>query len=297
MLLPMNYAVLIGGMATTIGTSTNLIVVAIAAGLGVGPIGMFSFASLVGAAAVPAMLYLWLVAPRLLAHVQPPSEKLSAEVFETELEVEAGSWLDGRALHEAFKATGHRMQLIEVRRGSRTLTRLPGLKFRAGDRLLIQDTAENLKDIETSLRAKLHGAELEAPPPQAAASTDEPSAPLPAVVAQMIVTPQSPLVGRTVRQERIAERYGVAVVGVRARVGAQLWQRDRPSERTLAAGDILLMQGAQAAVREAQHDGIGLLLDAQFTLPRQHKPSVSTPPPSSTLPVCTPTRTLKSTWL
>ena len=275
MLLPMNYAVLIGGMATTIGTSTNLIVVAIAGGLGVGPIGIFSFASLVGAAAVPAMLYLWLVAPRLLSHVQPPSEKLSAEVFETELEVEADSWLDGRALHEAFKATGHRMQLIEVRRGSRTLTRLPGLKFRAGDRLLIQDTAESLKDIETSLRAKLHGTDLEAPPPQAAASADEPSAPLPAVVAQMIVTPQSPLVGRTVRQERIAERYGVAVVGVRARVGAQLWQRDRPSERTLAAGDILLMQGAQAAVREAQHDGIGLLLDAQFTLPRQHKAALA----------------------
>jgi Na+/H+ antiporter NhaD/arsenite permease-like protein len=36
-LLPMNYAVLIGGMGTTIGTSTNLIVVSIAADLGVRP--------------------------------------------------------------------------------------------------------------------------------------------------------------------------------------------------------------------------------------------------------------------
>jgi di/tricarboxylate transporter len=35
------------------------------------------------------------------------------------------------------------------------------------------------------------------------------------------------------------------------------------------------MQGAQTAVREAQHDGIGLLLDAQFTLPRQHKAAVA----------------------
>ena len=71
MLMPMNYAVLIGGMATTIGTSTNLIVVALAAGLGIVPFSLFSFYPLVAAAAVPALLYLWLVAPRLLAHVHP----------------------------------------------------------------------------------------------------------------------------------------------------------------------------------------------------------------------------------
>ncbi len=276
MLLPMNYAVLIGGMATTIGTSTNLIVVAIAASLGVGPFGMFSFAPLVAVAAVPALLYLWLVAPRLLAHVrQQSSEQLSEQVFESELEVEAQSWLDGRELHEAFKATGHRMQLVEVRRGSRAPTRLPSLKLRAGDRLIIQDTAENLKDIEASLRAKLHGVDLEAPPPEAPATTDEPNAPLPAVVAQMIVTPQSPLVGRTVRSERIAGRYGVAVVGLRLRSGVQSWQRERPSERTLSAGDILLMQGAESAVRDIQRDGIGLLLDQRFALPRQHKAALA----------------------
>ena len=40
MLMPMNFAVLIGGMSTTIGTSTNLIVVALAAGhVGVGGCG------------------------------------------------------------------------------------------------------------------------------------------------------------------------------------------------------------------------------------------------------------------
>ena len=43
-LLPMNYAVIIGGMATTIGTSTNLLVVGIAERLGAPPIGLFEFA-------------------------------------------------------------------------------------------------------------------------------------------------------------------------------------------------------------------------------------------------------------
>jgi len=272
MLLPMNYAVLIGGMATTIGTSTNLIVVSLAAGLGVGPFSVFAFYPLVALAAVPAFAYLWLAAPLLLKNVQPPQASLSAQVFDAELVVEPESWLEGRELHEALKASGGRLQTLDVRRGELSLTRLPSLKFRAGDRLLIKDTAANLKDIESSLKAKLHGVDFEARPPvDEDEGADEPKAPLPSIVAQLIVTPQSPLVGRTVRQLYISERYGVVVVGLRPRKGGPNWQRETPADRVISAGDILLMQGAEKTMRQAQHDGIGLLLDARFTLPRQHK--------------------------
>ena len=121
MLLPMNYAVLIGGMATTIGTSTNLIVVALAAGLGVGPFALFSFYPLVALAAVPALAYLWLVAPRLLAHVQPPAEEIVGDRSSTPSCMSsptAGS--TAATLREAFSATGNRLQLLELRRDERS---------------------------------------------------------------------------------------------------------------------------------------------------------------------------------
>ena len=51
-LIPVNAAVLIGGMATTIGTSTNLLVVAIAQDMGMVPFAIFEFAPLVVPAAV-----------------------------------------------------------------------------------------------------------------------------------------------------------------------------------------------------------------------------------------------------
>src|SRR5690606_28511651 len=51
-LLSMNYAVLIGGMSTAIGTSTNLLVVAIAADLGLRRFGLFEFTPLAALAAV-----------------------------------------------------------------------------------------------------------------------------------------------------------------------------------------------------------------------------------------------------
>ncbi len=273
MLLPMNYAVLIGGMATTIGTSTNLIVVAIAASLGVGPFNIFDFYGLVAAAAGPALLYLWLVAPRLLAHVKAPQEALVAQVFDAEFTVERGGWLDGRALREVFAATGRRMRVLDLRRNGRSLARLPSLKLREGDRLLVQDTATNLKDFEATLRTKLHDVDEAGAAPSTASGPEREAEPAPkeSVVAQLIVTPESPLAGRTVRGERIAERYGVVVVGLRSRQQDDGWQRDGLADRLVGPGDILLLQGPDAAVASAQRDGIGLLLDARFTLPRQDK--------------------------
>ena len=288
-LMPMNYAVLIGGMATTIGTSTNLIVVALAAGLGVGPFGVFSFYPLVAAAALPALLYLWLVAPRLLSHVQPPVEELSEQVFDAEIWVEEGAWLDGRPLREALSATAGRLHLIELRRGGRALARLPSVTLRAGDRLLVQDTAANLKDFESSLHAALHGVDTEGESgagdgADKAAGADkagnaakaeradkEERAPTSAVVAQMIVTPTSPLVMRSVRHERIAERYGTIVVGLRPRLLHAGFQRENLTDRRIGAGDILLLQGESEAIRQVQRDGFGLLLDERYTLPRQDK--------------------------
>jgi len=275
LLLPMNYAVLIGGMATTIGTSTNLIVVALATSLGVAPFGMFSFYSLVAMVAVPALLYLWLVAPRLLAHVKPPVEELSEQVFHAELLVEPGSWLEGRHLREAFKATGNRLHLLELRRNERSLTRLPSVTLRAGDRLLVQDTAANLKDFETSLHAALHGVDEEASDTEAKDDKGGAKAPTSAVVAQMIVTPGSPLVGRSVRQERFAERYGTIVVGLRPRTEHAGWQREDLADRLIGVGDILLLQGEPDAMRQVQRDGVGLLLDDRYALPRQHKAGVA----------------------
>jgi di/tricarboxylate transporter len=276
MLMPMNYAVLIGGMATTIGTSTNLIVVNLAQQLGMPPVGMLSFYPLVALAAVPGLLYLWLVAPRLLAGVAERAPVETQDAFDAEVHVEEGAWLEGRELREAIAATEGRMRVLELRdaRG-RVRTRLPTVRLRAGDRLLVQDTVDNLKDFEGVLKARLHGVDDEED--ARVASDDDAHERQPrratAVVAQMVVTPQSPLVGRSVRQLRLADRYRLAVVGLRSgRMGPSAsWSRQEVADRTLAAGDVLLMQGPLAEMQEAQRDGFGLLLDSRHVLPRQDK--------------------------
>jgi di/tricarboxylate transporter len=65
-LMPINAALLIGGMATTIGTSTDLLVMSIAADLGMPLLSVFHFTPIVLGAALVAFPYMLFVMPRLL---------------------------------------------------------------------------------------------------------------------------------------------------------------------------------------------------------------------------------------
>jgi di/tricarboxylate transporter len=267
MLMPMNYAVLIGGMGTTIGTSTNLIVVALASGLGVTAFGVFDFFPLVALAAVPALLYLWLGAPWLLRKVAPALPAEAQPVFDAELRITEDSWLDGAEVREVMKRSGHRLPLRLIRRASGALVQpLPTAKLRAGDRLVVQDTAENLKEYESRLKTPLHSFDE---------THEEPDAEHQAVAAQLVVTPESPLVGRTVRSERLADKYQLIVIGLRKARDTAGMQLTGLADLRVHAGDVLLVQGRADALRTAQHDGVGLLLDERLALPRQRKSPIA----------------------
>ena len=270
LLLPMNYAVLIGGMATSIGTSTNLIVVAIAASLGVGPFGLFDWFGLVALAAIPALAYLWLIAPRLLRGVPDEQQPLSDDVFDAELHIDADSRWVGKTLADILSSTKPRPQVVGVHRGNLLQAPLPSTTLRVGDRLRVRETAPRLKELEQQLDVVLHDVAGDA----GHAPDGEPArlAPAKAIVAQMIVTAGSPLEGRSVREERLADRFGFVVVGTRAKAPrAGLGRRGGLADRDIAAGDVLLVEGTAESMRRAQREGLGLLLDQRFAVPRQDK--------------------------
>lgn len=267
-LLPMNYAVLIGGMSTTIGTSTNLIVVALAADLAGLTIGMFDFYLIVAMAAVPALLYLWLLAPRLIRSPPIARPNLVDHVFDAELYVSEGGGLDGKQLRDVLVGLRGRVQLRAIRRRGRSLTRLPSLVLKPGDRIQVQGRAADLKSIESEYGTHLHSGDLtaksgDASPDDVPVETQ--------LVAQLIVTADSPLVDRTVRDLDVAGQHGVVVVGLRPVQGGADWRYEGIAQVKIRTGDILLLQGREDQVRDAQTAGLGLLLDEQFSEPRKSK--------------------------
>ncbi len=181
----MGFATLLGGMATTIGTSTNLLVVAIAADLGMRRLEMFDFALPVMLAGSAGIVYLWLVAPRML----PPRDALLSEtslrIFDAVLHIQEGGYADGRTFSEVLTHTNDKMTVKRIGRGENlSVTRLPSVTLRAGDRLYVSDTSENLTEYEHLLGASLHNVLDEDNP----VSEDRPLEPGQQQLAEVVVT-------------------------------------------------------------------------------------------------------------
>ena len=193
-LLPMGLATIIGGMSTTIGTSTNLLVVGITRDLGVADIAMFDVtlpALLVGSI---GLAFVWLVVPRLLPDRPMPMTDTRPRVYDSQLTIREGGFAAGRSLSEVLGKTGREMRVDQIRRGdSLLLARLPSVTLQPGDRLRIKDTPENLKRFEVMLGASLDvgagDSELPGPAPQRDRSRQQ--------LAEIVVTADSPLHLRT----------------------------------------------------------------------------------------------------
>ena len=115
-LMPMGLATLIGGMGTAIGTSTNLLVISVAADLGMRRFEMFDFtlpAVIVGSFGI---LFLWLIAPRLLPDREPPLADTSPRIFKAMFFVNKDSFACGKTLAEVRERTEKQMTIVQGRR-------------------------------------------------------------------------------------------------------------------------------------------------------------------------------------
>jgi len=270
MLMPMNFAVVIGGMATTIGTSTNLLIVSIANDRGVRPIDLFEFTPLVMGPALLALMYLWLVAPRLLRDRSGPLAELAPRRFDAVLYVGPRSTARGRTINSVRRMTGNRMQVQRVLRGDRTLAAVEELEVTEGDRLFVSDTSAYLKDYERSLGATLYDARRvgDLPPEH-----DPHQAPEQQLV-EVVVTEESPLHHRRLKDARFAERFGVVILAMYRPADESSLEGEIP-DRVLRSGDVLLVQGTPRRVAALKSEAGVLVLDGSLDLPRTRKAPIA----------------------
>ncbi len=271
-LLPMNYAVLIGGMATSIGTSTNLLVVSIASDLGVRPFGVFDFYPVAMLAGVGGLLYLWLVLPRLVGQRASPIQQEPPRRFSAVLHIRDDAWAKGRALGEIRERTDGRIRIESVERGpSLHLVRLPSLVLQAGDRLHVADTPANLKEYEKLLGATLYDpGDLEHP-----VDDEHPLQTGDQRLVQTVVTEDSLLSRTTLRRLRVGETYGVAVLALHRPSGRTTVQAKDLGETVLHVGDVLLIQGSEERLKDLRDSTGILVLDETIALPRSRKAPIA----------------------
>lgn len=267
-MLPMGLATIIGGMSTTIGTSTNLLVVGISEDLGMERLAMFDFMLPVVLVGGIGLAFLWLVAPRLLPERDPPMADTSPRVFSSQLHIKEGSFADGKSLSEVLAKTDGHMRVDKIQRSeSLFLAKLPSVTLQPGDRLFVKDSPDNLKHFERVLGATLYNiSDIEHP-----VDEDTPLEAEGQQLAEVVVTRGSPLHLRSLAAARFSSSFGLLPLAVhRARAPSSQVTGDLNMIR-LRAGDVLLVQGSRESIDNLKASGNMLVLDGTTDLPHTHR--------------------------
>lgn len=251
-LIPVNSAILIGGMATTIGTSTNLLVVSIATDMGMKPISVFYYTEIVIIAALIALPYIWLVMPRLLpdnSQAVAHEQRVFCSTFRMGTEASAFG-KDVKALAAMLPA--------DIRIANPFTDQVE-----PSGRLNLSGPAESLEEAARRLGATQAPDWLIARLRQEAADAKEDLAQI-----EMTIAPDSRLIGLKLQN---AGLEGVAVLGVHQARGLIHDKRENTAEAPLREGDVLLVLTTVANAQAfAQRDGL-LILEGGKEMPRSSK--------------------------
>ncbi len=267
-LMPVGFATLIGGMATTIGTSTNLLVVGIAADQGLAPFGMFDFTLPVLLVGVVGVLYLWLVAPQLIPERKQPLSDRSPRVFDAMFHINDASAACGLTFAEVLALTNNEMRVDRIERGEGLfVTKLPLVRLLAGDRLSVRDAPELLKRFEKQLGATLHSALGDDDITDETHTIKDQQH-----LAEIVVTRGSLLHRASLTGTRFAQRTGLLPLALhRAHEPDTEEISGNIGATQLRAGDVVLVQGTDTQLAQLKRSGTALVLDGGTDLPRTHR--------------------------
>lgn len=269
MLLPVGLISIVGGMSTTIGTSTNLLVVTVAADMGVAPFRMFDFIVPAAIAGAVSILYLWLIAPRLIPERQVPMQSTVKRLYTAQIRLGKSSEVVGKTLAEAIERSGGNLKVEKIQRGPGVfVTPLPDVTLKAGDRITTTDTRDNLREFAHLLGGRLFSGDVEV-------DDAHPLGPGDQKIAEVAVTPQSRLVGSRISEARLLSRYGLRLLALH-RYNREDKTRSTGLDNTvLRSGDVLLVQSASSRLNQLKEGGDLLVLDGSVNLPKTTKAPIA----------------------
>jgi di/tricarboxylate transporter len=239
-LLPLSYTAIFGGTCTLLGTSTNLLVSSLSAEKGAGAFSVFEFLGLGVVLCGVGLIYNVLVPmhrlePRVEATNLTRGYHLSA--FLTEVQIPPGSRLVGRTVVEEQISERHQINVLEIIRGKEKIPAdLRRTLLAADDLLLVRGAMEDILAFKEQYGLLLlTDLKLQ----------DEDLSDQHTILAEVQLSPASPLVGSTLKDIDFRRRYGCFVLALR-RTGELI--RDKLARIKLAPWDTLLVFGPRARV-------------------------------------------------
>ena len=275
LLIPLSFASILGGTTTLFGTSTNILVHGLMEQEGLRGLRMFEMTPVGIVYAAVGLTYLFFIGRHLLpdrgtltSYLQG-SGRASGE-YMTEVQVPRGSELVGRTVGEALQAAHPEVRLLQIVRGETVLwPPLDQVVIEQGDIFLLKGDVNQL--------LALHRQQGLEPLPGLKADAVR-YAVKDMALAEVVITPNSALIGRTLRDIHFRQHYGASVMAlqrhgehlreglptIRLRVGdVLLVMADRQDlARLMTFDEFLVLEGVQEVVVNEDKAPIALLVVA-----------------------------------
>ena len=232
LLMPLAFASILGGTCTLIGTSTNVAVSGYLKSNGLPELSMFDFTHIGLILVAAGIAYMIFIGLRLLPdrHTDEKGAVISSREYLAEVVILPGSPLIGQEVYSSdFSVMEFQVLKILHRGGEVDIS--PHERFAEGDIVLVAGKVENLLKVK-----KIEGLEILEDLNTRSSGVDMEEAHL----AEVVLTPRSPLVGRTLKQAHFRQRSGLSVLALMRGDRSLV---DHIGDIRLEAGDLLLIQG------------------------------------------------------
>jgi len=233
LLIPLSYAAILGGTASLIGTSTNLVVNGMVTNQSVFPefksLDIFDFTPVGVAMIILGGLYLVLFSDKLLPDKGDVIDSIKEKTREyiVEVKVGTGSQYHRKSIETAGLRNLKGLYIVEIIRDEKTISPVTpqtliyeeDILILAGNTETISDMIENNKALQPSqlgMFAKRNKTEL----------------------VEVVVSPNSGLIGKTVKESNFRGKFDAAIIAIH-RNGEKI--RGKIGKVKLFAGDLLFL--------------------------------------------------------
>lgn len=242
-LMPLSFGSILGGLVTLIGTPPNILIANYRQQVTGEAFTMFDFAPVGGGIAVCGILFMLLIGWKLVKVRKQSAglELFNVEKYLFELKVTEETTLLGKTVGELKDLLNEQkmdlLSMVHKREKMPVIYRRHILS--TNDLLMLQGSHEDIDKFATVYNFQLLSAEN---------ARNEILHSEDSQVIEIVITPNSPIVGRTPAQIRFNRKYGINLLAA-SRSGTS--QHNRLRDFQFKIGDVLLLHGEEYELKEA----------------------------------------------
>ena len=249
LLMPLAFASILGGTCTLIGTSTNVAVSGYIKKVGMPELGMFEITPIGLVIVAVGIAYMMLIGTRMLPkHAEASlTANYAMREYMSEIIVLPHSPLVGQKSYDS-DLNVLEFRILKIVRDQHEVPLGRDVTIAQGDTLLVEGKADTLMKVK-----KIEGIEIK--PEFTLGDLDLQSADM--RIAEVLLTPQSEIYGRTLKEVNFRQFYGLTALAI-YRHGQSL--REGIGDTILRVGDLLLVQGEADRIEGLRaHPGMSLI--------------------------------------